>query len=63
MSETQGQDEGLWYTQTPEGEASIIMRLAQRHVAYLPEGVRLSEATREELLEAIKAGIAAEKGR
>lgn len=54
---------GERYTKTPEGEASIIIRLAQRHAAFLPAGVRLSEATTEQLVAAIKAGIAAEKGR
>ena len=43
-----------WYTKTAEGEQSILIRLAQKYAA----GLNLSGATTEELVAAIKAGMA-----
>ena len=52
-------DEGedLFWTQTQEGEDSIVIRLAQRYAMYLPERVSLSEASREQILAAITKGL------
>jgi hypothetical protein len=48
---------GLFWTQTQAGEDSVLIRLAQRYAGYLPDGVRLSEATREQVITACMTGI------
>lgn len=49
------------WTKTQEGEDSILVRLAQKYAAWLPEGVALGEATREQVTAAITAGFRAER--
>ncbi len=50
-----------FWTQTQEGEDSVLIRLGQRYADHLPKGVRLSEATREQIAEAAKEGIKADR--
>jgi hypothetical protein len=52
-----GEGDDLFWTQTQEGEDSIVIRLAQRYAMYLPEGVSLGGATREQILAAITKGL------